>query len=142
MKLFKRKLSAKQREALARLADGIECGAKLRPQAHNKLFAKIQGNPDSKPEYWSCALGAALECAVIKQGKEFVPADYDSLGLVDYDDILKMYGVTTQATMITLDIEGKEIADPDTSVDDVIYRLNDWLHWSREKIAQFLREVE
>lgn len=137
MKLFKRKLSDKQRAALARLADGIECGAKLRPQVHNKLFDWV-----SNEDFGSCAIGAALECAKIEQEGEFDPNRYVGLGSNDYGDVLAMYGVTTTAQMKTVVIEDKEITDKDAGVDDLIYRLNDWLLWSRERIAQFLREVE
>lgn len=141
MKLFKRKLSAKQKEALNRLADGIECGAKLRPQTQKKLIG-ILDDDNGENVYGSCALGAAWECAQIEQGLEVNLSEAASLGRINYLEILKAYGVTTQAKMKTVFIEDREITDANAGVDDLIIRLNDWLLWSRERIAQFLREVE
>lgn len=137
MRLFKRKLSVKQKEALSRLADGIECGAKLRPQTFERLFGRL----DSET-YGSCAMGAAWECAVIARGEIIEFEDYLYPSSIEYGDILKTYGVTNSAQMKTIMIEDKEITDQWAGIDDVIYRLNDWLLWSRERIAQFLREVE
>lgn len=133
MKIFKNKLSAGQREALKRLADGIECGAKLRPQGFNDLFhATSTGEPAS------CALGAALECSLIEQGVDVNP---NTLRETEYSTILKQYGVTTQAQIIDVELNGEAIAYESDDITNVILRLNDSRRWSREQIAAFLREV-
>lgn len=137
MKIFKNKLSAGQREALKRLADGIECGAKLRPQGFEALFQL-----KSDYQYASCALGAAWECKLVKKGVE-ITSEYIRMEQ-DYwlnSAVLESYGVTTKAQMIDVEIDGKPISFEMDKIDDVIIRLNDIRRWSREEIAQFLREV-
>lgn len=137
MKIFKNKLSAGQREALKRLADGIECSAKLRPQGFTALF-HVTSEPGIIA---SCALGAAYECSLIEQGVEFKPASLAESIDTSYTTILKCYGVTTRAAIADVEINGEPIAFESDGIDDVIIRLNDSRRWSREKIAAFLREV-
>lgn len=137
MRIFKNKLSAGQREALKRLADGIECGAKLRPQGFTELFPIT-----SSSKYASCALGAAWECKLIGQGLELTPSIIDqSENTLCHCQILESYGVTTKAQIIDVEIDGESIAFDSDEIDDVIIRLNDSRRWTREQIAAFLREV-
>lgn len=137
MRIFKNKLSAGQREALKRLADGIECGAKLRPQGFTALF-----HTTATGEIASCALGAALECKMIEQGVEVKPKSLGETIDTSYPAILKQYGVTTQAQIIDVELnECEPVAFESDNIYDVIIRLNDSRRWSREKIAAFLREV-
>lgn len=138
MKIFKNKLSAGQREALKRLADGIECGAKLRPQGFSALF-HVTSEPGVIA---SCALGAALECKMIEQGVEVKPESLGETIDTSYSAILKQYGVTTQAQIIDVELnECEPVAFESDNIYDVIIRLNDSRRWSREQIAAFLREV-
>lgn len=136
MKIFKKKLSAGQREALGRLADGIECGAKLRPQGFTALF-----HATSTGQYASCALGAAYECALIEQGIQVKPQSLAETLDTSYRHILKCFGVTTRAEIADVEIDGDPIAYETDGIEEVIIRLNDSRRWSREKIAAFLREV-
>lgn len=137
MRIFKNKLSAGQREALKRLADGIECGAKLRPQGFEALFQL-----KSDYQYASCALGAAWECELVKKGVE-ITSEYIRMEQDDWFNsaVLESYGVTTKAQMIDVEIDGEAIAFEMDEIDDVIIRLNDHRRWTREQIAAFLREV-
>lgn len=137
MKIFKNKLSAGQREALKRLADGIECGAKLRPQGFTALF-HVTSEPGVIA---SCALGAALECNMVERGIEVFPQSLAETFDTSYSAILKLYGVTTKAEISDVEINNEPIAFETDTIYEIIIRLNDTRRWSREKIAAFLREV-
>lgn len=145
MKLFKRKLGKKQKAALNALADGIECGAKLRPhQATGGLFKSI-GFELGQRVYGTCALGAAAECALFKQGvTDETERKYKICSFTDYGDILALYGLKDRTadqpikvgdSEVVMDCEGDAIST-------LIYRLNDQDGWERERIAAFLRECE
>lgn len=138
MKLFNRKMGKKQKAALNALADGIECGAKLRPQTWETLF-QYDAETDG---YASCALGAAWECALLKQGKSIDFDCYSGIGNVDYGDILTAYGVVNRNMDRLIEIDEQWVADTRSDISGLIWGLNDRLEWSREHIAQFLRDLE
>lgn len=146
MKLFKRKMGKKQKAALNALADGIECGAKLHPQAQTSILME-----DMTGTLKTCALGAALACQWAKEGREIGKYDTESFtqfGKTSYDEILALYGVENKTGLNLIRVqhairdEREMVADEYHSVADFIWHLNDWAHWSREQIAAFLRELE
>lgn len=144
MRLFTQKLSEHQKAALKALAEGIECGAALRPQGIEQLFSRIVPETyteDEPQQYASCALGAAWECHMIKTGKS-VDLDCDvGIGKIDYDDILKAYGVNISLKTIPIMVDGVAIQER-ISVIELIWHMNDFLKFTRERIAQVLREAE
>ena len=129
--------------AINALADGIECGAKLRPQVLGSLCESAR-NEAGAYVYGSCALGAAYECALMKDGKSEAQRIADMRAQSDYDEILALYGVVdrTADQLNTLEDCGITWEGESQAVSSTIYRLNDLLGWSREKIAAFLRELE
>lgn len=142
MKIFKRKLTPKQYAAIQHLADGIECGAAIRPQAIGKFF-----EPTENGQVTSCALGAAWECAMIeKRGAEAITPAFLQEGIDEPDftmeSVLKLYGFKSRARMIEQSYEGQKLCTDFTGLSVLILRLNDDFKWSRERIAQFLREIE
>lgn len=143
MKIFKRKLSTKQYAAIQRLADGIECGAKIRPQTTKMFFDELGENR----QLASCALGAAWECAMIdKYGADIVTPQYLHGSIADerfsMESVLATYGFKSTAKMIETHLEGRNLCNEFTYLSSLIVRLNDDFGWSRERIAEFLREVE
>lgn len=146
MKLFKRKMSKKQKAALNALADGIECGAKLHPQARTSVLQE-----DMDGTLRTCALGAALACQWAKDGREiegFMTESYRAFTKTSYDDILALYGVENKSGLNLIRVHPDKsevlemVADEYMYVADLIWHLNDWTRWSREQIAAFLRELE
>lgn len=146
MKLFNRKMSKKQKAALNALADGIECGAKLHPQARTSLLQE-----DMDGTLRTCALGSALACQWAKEGREiggFDTESYQAFVKTGYDDILALYGVKNKSNLRLIRVQsGKSeklemVADEYMYVADLIWHLNDWVRWDREQIAAFLRELE
>ena len=147
MKLFKRKLNKKQKAALNALADGIECGAKLRPQqATGGLFKSVDYDKKTMQYiYGTCALGAAAECALVKLGvTDEIVRKHKIQGMGDYDEILALYGLEDRRADRIIKVEETSIVDEDEgqAISTLIYRLNDQQGWERERIAAFLRECE
>jgi hypothetical protein len=139
MKLFKRKMGKKMKAAINALADGIECGAKLRPQATGNLAKTSEG-------IRTCALGAALECQWIKQGKQLnlnTAAEFKS---AKYDDILLEYGIVNrplERLIVVRDVDEDQFTvSRDADICGLIWQLNDKALWTREQIAAFLRDLE
>lgn len=145
MKLFKRKLGKKQKAALNALADGIECGAKLRPQAQGNLV-KYMGMENEKDTYGTCALGAALECHWVQNGMVLNEETEKAFRSTEYDTILSIYGVQNRAMEKRIqvrDIDGDLYSlTMDADICGLIWQLNDKALWTREQIAAFLRECE
>lgn len=142
MKLFKRKLGKKQYAAIQRLAAGIECGAAIRPQAIGHFYDSSKDG-----QFTSCALGAAWECAMIdKHGAEVVTPNYLRDSMEDpyfsMNTIVEIYGFRTNVDMIETFIENRRLCGEFTHLSMIIVKLNDEWKWSREQIAQFLREIE
>src|SRR5258705_13259811 len=143
MKLFKRKMTKKQKTAINALADGIECGAKLRPQCRAGLMRIVDEDQNEKTGmFGSCALGAAYECALIKKGIKIDREVIYAIIRMSFDDILKEYGVTNRVGLNYIEVETdlgdmRRVADQDADVSALIWRLNDWMNWTREQIAQF-----
>ena len=146
MKLFKRKMSKKLKTAIHALADGIECGAKLRPQCIGSLM-KCVGSEAGTLVYGSCALGAAAECKIraIVQDMPEATLKAKVQGITKYSDILAMYGVQDRSADRTIAVEGDfnivSNGEPD-AISTLIYRLNDQREWTREQIAAFLRDLD
>jgi len=138
-------MSKKQKAALNALAEGIECGAQLRPQARGGLVKQARWNPDKHTyDCQTCALGAAAECAFMRRGMD----EFERLDLIcymtDYNAILALYDVKERESERSIILEDQDVisqGEPD-AIATLIYRLNDQLEWSRERIAAFLRELE
>lgn len=138
MKLFNRKMNKKQKAALNALADGIECGAQLHPQAVGNLAADYED-----AGYATCALGAALECLWVKQGKTLNAETVKAFRSTSYDAILEAYGVPTTQIGVKriVEIDGREFKD-EADISTIIWNLNDHALKSREEIAAILRTLE
>lgn len=150
MQLFAKKMGKKTKAALNALAEGIECGAKLRPQVTGGLARSVTIEPreDGRRNYTygTCALGAALDCALRKQGLDEQAALQKIRELNDYDAILQLYDLqdrtaTRQIVLDTHDVPLLEKGETQ-AFSTLIWRLNDTLNWERERIAQFLRDAE
>lgn len=145
VKLFKRKMGKKQKAALNALADGIECGAKLRPQAQGSLLKYIE-MVDGTDCYGTCALGAALECRWMQNGTVLNEETEKAFRSTEYDTILSIYGVQNRAMEKRIqvrDVDGNLYSiTMDADVSGLIWQLNDKALWTREQIAAFLRECE
>jgi len=145
MKLFSRKMNKKQKAALNALADGIECGAKLHPQTCGALVHE-SGYVDETITFKTCALGAALECAWVKEGKALTPGTLETFRRVEYDTIMQIYGVDNRKLehrIVVEDCDGEKLTiDSDPDVVGLIWQLNDRANWKREQIAAFLRDLE
>jgi len=136
-------MGKKQKAALNALAEGIECGAKLRPQCQMGLMQPI----DREQNYGSCALGAAAECALVKQGVQIDASAIELIRQTGYDEILAAYGVMNRVGLNYITVEdgrGNQVrvADDNADIAGLIWHLNDWQLWTRERIAAFLRELE
>lgn len=142
MQLFLTPLTTQQKAALNALADGIECGAALRPQGFEQMFMQ-----DYEPmQIKTCALGAAYECKLAEQGKnDFNGISREELlrlNKTPYVDVLKMYGVENHETAARWDVNADNGFDPETSLVIVIWALNDRFKWTREAIAAWLRTLK
>lgn len=158
MKLYARKLGKKQKAALNALADGIECGAALIPRQSSGSLLSFQGMEDGGDVYGVCALGAALACAWNKQGKPLPTLEnksaWDEFRSTGYNDILGAYGVENktglnliQRPQLEPEVNPKttdylRVVDGDNDLAELIWHLNDWLHWTPKRIADFLRSAE
>lgn len=144
MKLFQRKMGKKMKAAINALADGIECGAQLRPQARGNL-ARTTFNGE-QTAYQTCALGAALECQWVKNGMQLNEETEKAFRSTEYDAILGIYGVNNR--QLEQQIEVKQVdgdmyrVTSDADICGLIWQLNDKALWTREQIAAFLREAE
>lgn len=145
MKLFKRKLSQKMKAALNALADGIDCGAKYHPQVIGALLKPILDTEMNDWTFGTCALGAAYECALRNNGETDENEIKRALNRCnDYNDILAHYGLQDRGSVQPITLENAILSEGkgSDSLCTVIYGLNDRLGWSRERIAQFLRDAE
>jgi hypothetical protein len=148
MKLFKRKMSKKMKAALNALADGIECGAKLRPQVFGGLWKSKYVQQSATLTYGTCALGAAVECALRREGVSEDEIPQRVAGSTDYSQILALYGLKDRSADCDLRVRNQDedylVIDngENDTIATLIYRLNDQLEWTREQIAAFLRDLE
>lgn len=144
MQIFEQPLTEQEIASIHRLADGIECGAKLRPQTQGKSFGFNEAD-----EICSCALGAAMECHLNAQGITLDLKDPDKMQTVAEtrpSEILELYGVENQHIADAFWIDGN--SDHESymfhefeSLSGIIWRLNDYLYWTREEIAAWLRQL-
>jgi hypothetical protein len=65
---------------------------------------------------------------------------------VEYDDILKRYGIINrplEQQIVVKNIEGDDYTvDQNPDICGLIWQLNDKALWTREQIAAFLRDLE
>lgn len=104
-----------------KLSDAIRLGAMLRPQAVGELF-KDGG---------SCAIGAAIEACGISVAS--VDLNYDPIR-AQWPWVMVMRDVAPGA------IDVSEVAPIDAL--EIIWRLNDLAHWTREQIADYIATIE
>lgn len=144
MQIFEQPLTEQEIASIHKLADGIECGAKLRPQTQGAPFRFIPLNDTEV--LCSCALGAALECHLNSQGITLDLKDTDKMQAVAdtrHSVILELYGVENQHITHAFWIDDPEpymFHDSET-LSGIIWRLNDYLYWTREEIAAWLRQL-
>lgn len=150
MKLFKRKMSKKLKTAINALADGVECGAKLHPQATAQLAGNV--GTDEVFQWGTCALGAAVVCKLAQDGP-LTDEQMKSIRNFSHDQILALYGLEADPSadrVVIIDFEKYEgssdifsgAISPGTPLGEIIWHLNDWYRMSREDIARFLRDLE
>lgn len=144
MQIFDEPLTEQQIASIHKLADGIECGAKIRPQAQGASFRIMP--LDKTDQLCSCALGAALECHLNNQGITLDIGDREtlqSLAEIKHSAILEFYGVENQhithAFWIKDDVE--YLFSEAERLSGIIWRMNDYLYWTREQIADWLRQL-
>ena len=151
MKLFKRKMGKKMKTAVNALADGIECGAKLHPRVEGKLAGRFGYDDEPEFKWGTCALGAAAVCYRAKT-EPITDAVLKDIKNTNHSSILALYSVPDRSieNMVEIDFAkypGKKngfsgkVLDGYT-ISEMIWRLNDWYHMSREDIARFLRDLE
>lgn len=147
MQIFEQPLTAQEIASIHRLADGIECGAKLRPQTQGTAFRFMPLNETEV--LCSCALGAALECHLVNQGITIDFKDPDKMQAVAdtrHSEILEFYGVENQHITHAFWIDGNDAHESymfhdSETLSGIIWRLNDYLYWTREEIAAWLRQL-
>ncbi len=97
-----------------KLSEAMRIGAKIRPQAYNVFFDRIDG------EFCSCAFGAVLEAEI---------------GFLDQCELLSI-------RLEQIHNIHEYIIDPILNIQSSIYRvvtfLNDTEKWTREAIADYL----
>lgn len=151
MRLFDEPLTAEQKDGFNRLADDIECGAKLHPQGFGALIEYVDED-EQTGGLCTCALGAALVCQLTRirtfESDDQLLRERRIIG--DYTDILRPYGLDkliVDKGLINVPDEGiwtgkRPAMWRGLDMGGVIYRINDRWKWSRERIAAFLRTLE
>lgn len=144
MQIFDEPLTEQQITSIHKLADGIECGAKIRPQTQGASFRIMP--LDRTYQLCSCALGAALECHLNSVGITVDTTDKEKLQTLaetKHSAILEFYGVENQHITHAFWIKGEvEYLFSETeTLSGIIWRMNDYLYWTREQIADWLRQL-
>lgn len=148
MQLYTEPLTIEQKAAINALADGIECGAKLRPQTQGAAFRVIP--LDEAEQICSCALGAALECHLNSVGITIDLSDREKLQTLAetrHSEILTFYGVENQHIEHAFWVDTpngyveRYAFNESESLSGIVWRMNDYLYWTREEIAAWLRQL-
>lgn len=148
MQIFEQPLTEQEIASIHKLADGIECGAKLRPQTQGQAFRFMPLNETEV--LCSCALGAALECHLNSLGVTLDLKDPDKLQAAaetPHSKIMELYGVENQHITHAFWIDEhnghveRYMFNESESLSGIIWRLNDYLYWTREEIAAWLRQL-
>lgn len=109
-------------DKITKLSDAIRLGATFREQCFGLFFE------DQK----SCAIGAALEALGLKEN--------------EYDALCERFPVMHERIQVPLELLKDRNyclysgAYPPIQLSSIIWRLNDHLKWSRERIADWLAE--
>lgn len=145
MQLFEEPLTPEQKAGFAALADDIECGAKLHPQGRGNLIYHSGSSPS---HFRTCALGATWECRLIQEGVTDQQERYERMQALtnnQYDQIVKPYGLDNlifDRNPEPAAMTGGYIDTFGFTVVNVIWRMNDNLHMTREQIAAWLRTLD
>jgi hypothetical protein len=116
-----------------KLSTLIRRGAQIRPQACGSFVYTVWPlkNGIPTPETCTCALGAAYEALTGELPDPFASFDSITTFLQDSTD--------SQWTEIPYPDETSLAKDTDQTT-DVVVSLNDYYHWTREQIADYLEQ--